>query len=68
MVNYVTGLRLAFDWHVLCQSIAYRRESGANPGTNGSWKWPEIGIGLARIGMDWQGLAKIHRKIDLGLA
>ena len=31
-------------------------------------KWHRIGTGLARIGMDWQGLAKIHRKIDLGLA
>jgi len=31
MVNYVTGLRLAFDWHVLRQSIANRRKSGANP-------------------------------------
>ena len=33
MVNYVTGLRLAVDWHVLCQCAANRSilcQSGAN--------------------------------------
>ena len=30
MVNYVTGLRLAVDWHVLCQCAAIWRQSGAN--------------------------------------
>ena len=48
MVTYVTGHRLASDWHQLCQSTRMPIDVSA---LNGTWSldWPEIGNGLARI-------------------